>query len=55
MQEGSIDAQYNSARILRHLAMGGSAEGKEAAFQAIPALVHGLKVSSSSKTTPLEQ
>ena len=44
LQEGSTDAQYNSARILRHLAMGGSAAGKQAAYQAIPALVHSLKV-----------
>ena len=44
MQEGNTDAQYNAARILRHLAMGGSPLGKTAARQAIPALVQGLKV-----------
>ena len=44
VQEGNTDAQYNAARILRHLAMGGSPLGKTAARQAIPALVQGLKV-----------
>lgn len=48
MQEGNTDAQYNAARILRHLAMGGSTSGKAAACQAIPALVHGLQVLHST-------
>ena len=44
LQSGSVDAQYNSARVLRHLAMSGESPERTAVLEAIPALVEGLQV-----------
>lgn len=47
MQSGNTDAQYNSARVLRHIAMGGTQASKAASVLALPALLRGLKVCDS--------
>jgi len=44
LQVGNTDAQYNAARVLRHLAMSGGALAKSSALPAVPALLLGLKV-----------
>lgn len=46
LQHGSVDAQYHSARVLRHVAMSGAVPDKAAVFEAIPTLVNGLQVRS---------
>ena len=44
MQVGNTDAQYNAARVLRHLAMSGGSVAKSSSLPAVPALLSGLKV-----------
>ena len=44
LQSESAEAQYNTARILRHLALGSPPEHKVAALAAIVPLVETLKV-----------
>ena len=44
LQSPDVEAQYNTARILRHLAMGPRSARKQSALRAITALVQALKV-----------